>query len=100
MADRTVWAFVDIGDETYYAVATEILPPQKDTGSMPVVRDFKVYKSGAEVSADEIDDLAVALIYGELDDKAAVVWREREEAEKRTDFFKRHPAAGGERNEE
>lgn len=100
MADRTVWAFVDIGDETYYAVATEILPPQKDTGPTPVVRDFKLYKSGTEVNAAELGDLAVALIYGELDDKAAVVWQESTEAERRTDFFKRHPAAGGERAEE
>lgn len=100
MADRTVWAFVEIDGETYYAVATEIHPPQKDSGPMPVVRDFKLYKSDTEVNAAELGDLAVALIYGELDDKAAVVWLEREEAERRTDFFKRNPAAGGDRTEE
>ena len=100
MADTTVWAFVDIDGESYVAVATEILRPQQGSGPMPVVRDFKLYKSGTEVSAAELGDQAVALIYGELDDKAAVVWLEREEAEKRTDFFKRHPAAGDDRSKE
>lgn len=81
MTDKAVWAFVDIGGESYLAVATEILPPQKDSGPIPVVRDFKLYKSGTEVSVAELGDEAVALIYGELDDKAAVVWLESKEAE-------------------
>ena len=48
---------------------------------MPTVRDFKLLKSGEEAGLDDIGDEAAATMYGELDDKRAADWHDRERRE-------------------
>ena len=58
---------VEVDDEVYLAVVTEV----GNDGAGEFTRAFKLYRDGEEVDLDTVSDMAVAVIYMELDDKLA-----------------------------
>ncbi len=72
---------VEVDDEVYLAVVTEV--GMDSAGEF--ARAFKLYRDGEEVDLDTLSDMAVAVIYMELDGKLADARDDAKMAEERAE---------------